>query len=41
MLVEDDSPIKYSIDTVFFTENYEVVWIATFIFVFILFSIGE
>ncbi|KAL7287627.1 hypothetical protein TKK_0018272 [Trichogramma kaykai] len=25
MLVEDDSPVAHSVDTVFFTENYEVV----------------
>ncbi|XP_014206550.1 coatomer subunit delta [Copidosoma floridanum] len=25
MLVEDDGPVKYSVDTVFFSENYEVV----------------
>ncbi|KAJ8682071.1 hypothetical protein QAD02_017863 [Eretmocerus hayati] len=25
MLVEDDSPVKHSVDTVFFTDNYEVV----------------
>lgn len=25
LLVEDESPVKYSVDTVFFTDNYEVV----------------
>ncbi|XP_012260956.2 coatomer subunit delta [Athalia rosae] len=25
LLVEDDSPVKHSVDTVFFTENYEIV----------------
>lgn len=25
LLVEDDSPVKYSVETVFFTDNYEVV----------------
>jgi hypothetical protein len=24
-LVEDDSPVKYSVETIFFTDNYEVV----------------
>ena len=25
LLVEDESPVKYSVETVFFTDNYEVV----------------
>jgi hypothetical protein len=25
LLVEDESPVKYSVDTVFFSDNYEVV----------------
>lgn len=25
LMVEDDSPVKHSVDTVFFTENYEIV----------------
>lgn len=25
LLVEDESPVKYSVESVFFTDNYEVV----------------